>query len=133
MTLPDFSAVFSSFQPQTGYQGPGGTGGTGPGSHAPQPDLAFLTGELGLSSGGLPVSQPEAFTQRRPQRDVSVSVSDTASTATSLSADTDGVPSSPPNNAINANHNNANTQVVTSLQLQWLPLTTSSVTTSSRL
>ena len=97
MTLPDFS-VFGSFPPQTRNQGPGGTG---PGSHAPRQDLALLPGEPGLSSRGLPVSAPEAFTQLRRQRDVSFS--DTASTATSLSADadTDGAPSSPPNNTMN--------------------------------
>ena len=111
MTLPDFS-VFGSFPPQTGYQGPGGTG---PGSHAPRQDLAHLPAEPGLSSRDLPVSVPEAFTQRRRQRDVSVS--DTASTVTSLSADTDtdGAPSSPPNNAMSnasiINHNGDLTQV----------------------
>ena len=103
MTLPDFS-VFGSFPPQTGYQGPGGTR---PGSHLP--------GELSFSSRGLPVSVPEAFTQPRRQRDVSVS--DTASTVPSLSADTDtdGAPSSPLNNAMNSasiiNHNADLTQV----------------------
>ena len=72
MTLPDIS-VFGNFPPQTGYQGPG----TGP---APRQDQALLPGELRLSSRGLPVSVPEAFTQ--PRRQSYVSVSDTASTVT---------------------------------------------------
>ena len=101
MTLPDFS-VFGNFPPQTGYQGPG----TGP---ALRQDQALLPGEVRLSSRRLPVSVPEAFTQ--PRRQSYISVSDTASTATSLSADTDtdGASSSPPNNAMNnasiINHN----------------------------
>ena len=112
MTLPEISSMFGSLP----SHGPGGTG-LGPYTprlhldDSPRGNRAPPPGEAARCPWTC--RWPERW--RSPGRPRNVSVSDTASTVTSLSADTDS-PSSPNNNnnnnnTYNINHNDHQTQV----------------------